>query len=437
MDVLRGVALLGILIANVTSFGLPEWAYLVPLGTSKPVFIGSHAHLNTIFWFLRWLLVEGKMRGLFSMLFGAGVILLTSRAEQRGAQDQVADIFLRRNMWLVLFGLAHAYLLWFGDILYWYGLTAILFLYPFRRLKPKTLVLACMFVLCLNFFNSFFGGSVWLNDMHLQKLAVAAHAAEVTGKPLTDAQTADLHAWTDREQAWKPDAKMIQGDMAATHAGYLSDRMKEAPGIMQFQSQAYYMFGFCDMLSMMLLGMALCKNGFLTGELSSSVYRRSAVLGLLISLPVVGLATWKAWASGFDLVTTEKWLFLTYDLGRVSGALAIASIVLLVMRTRFLPWLIARVAAVGQTALSNYLLTSLACQVVFRWGPWKLYGQLEYYQLYYAVAVVWCLNLVWSPVWLRYFAFGPVEWLWRSLTYWKKQPMRLRQVQLAHEERIP
>src|ERR1700678_3095215 len=87
MDVLRGIALLGILIANVSDFGLPGWDYLVPLSTSKPVFTGPHAAANTAIWFARWLIMEGKMRALFSLLFGAGVILLTGRIEHLQGQD--------------------------------------------------------------------------------------------------------------------------------------------------------------------------------------------------------------------------------------------------------------------------------------------------------------------------------------------------------------
>jgi uncharacterized protein len=89
-------------------------------------------------------------------------------------------------------------------------------------------------------------------------------------------------------------------------------------------------------------------------------------------------------------------------------------------------WVTRRVAAVGQMALSNYLLTSITCKMLFVWSPLHWYGRLEYYQLYFVVAGMWVVNLVWSWLWLRYFEFGPVEWVWRSLTYWERQPMRLR-----------
>jgi uncharacterized protein len=425
MDVLRGVALLGILIANVTSFGLPEWAYLVPLSIAKPAFSGPHAHINTVVWFARWVSMEGKMRGLFSLLFGAGVILLTSRAEKRGASDKVADIFLRRNMWLLLFGVLHAYLIWAGDILYFYGLTALIFLFPLRHLKPKTLLIAAAFVLALNTLDIFASGQA-LHDIILHKHAAAALSAQQAGTTLTDAQKADIQAWNDRLQQWKPDQKTINEDVAANRGSYLSAQAVNAEIVVLFERDLYYGFGFCDMLSMMLIGMALIKNGFLTTQRSYKTYTLTALISAAISVPVVSIGASKALASNFDLLTTDKWMLLTYDLGRVSGVLAIASLILLVVKAGALPWVTRRLAAIGQMALSNYLLTSIVCKFILVWAPWKLYGKLEYYQLYYVLLAVWVVNLIWSPIWLRHFEFGPAEWVWRSLTYWKKQPMRLQ-----------
>jgi uncharacterized protein len=132
LDVLRGFALLGILVVNMDSFAGPEASHDIPLAAA---FSGPHAHWNLIALFLKWIFIEGKMRALFSMLFGAGVILLTSRAEKRGAGAQIADIYLRRNMWLLALGLLHGVFLWGGDILFQYAFCALVFLYPCRKLK--------------------------------------------------------------------------------------------------------------------------------------------------------------------------------------------------------------------------------------------------------------------------------------------------------------
>jgi uncharacterized protein len=193
--------------------------------------------------------------------------------------------------------------------------------------------------------------------------------------------------------------------------------------VIAYERDYFYGLVFLDMLPIMLLGMALSKNGFLTAGLSAHSYGLTALAGAAISVPLVGVATWKSYQSGFDMLTSEKWLFLTYDLGRVSGMLAIAGLGLFCVKKSLFPRFLGLLAAVGQMALSNYLLTSLLCNILFFWGPWKLYGLPQYYQLYYIVAGVWVVNLLWSALWLRRFQFGPAEWLWRSLTYWKIQPL--------------
>jgi uncharacterized protein len=424
MDVLRGVALLGILIANVSDFGLPSWDYLVPLSSSKPVFMGPHSGANTGMWFARWLIMEGKMRALFSLLFGAGVILLTSRIEDRDGPGAAADIYLRRNMWLVLFGVLHAYLLYHGDILYFYGLIALLFLYPCRNLQPRTLIIVSVCLLALNMCVDPFDGGTAIHDIGLHRRVVAALHSQQTGG-LSISQQNDLKSWQDREEAWRPSAEAVASDLAAARGGILSNFRREVPVAIAYERDYFYGLVFLDMLPLMLLGMALCKNGFLTAAQSARSYAVTGFAGAAISYPLVGMATWKSYQSGFDLLVSERWLFLTYDVGRLSGMLAIASLGLYCAKKTLFPRVLARLAAVGQTALSNYLLTSLLCNILFFWGPWKLYGRLEYYQLYYIVAGVWAVNVIWSSLWLRRFQFGPAEWIWRSLTYWKRQPLLL------------
>lgn len=424
VDVLRGFALLGILLMNITSFGLPDWDYAFPLTTALPVFSGPHAKVNTVVWFLRWVLAEGKMRALFSMLFGAGAVLLTSRAEQRGAGDRTADIFTRRNMWLVLFGMLHGYLIWYGDILYWYGLTGLLFLYPCRKLKAKTLAWTACAVLVMN--TLLLGGGQMARAYFSQKKAVAADAAMRAGKPLTDAQRDDMKSWQEVQEQFRPPQKKLDEEMKAMRGGYLSAQGHQAKETFQTETFAYY-FAFADVLGFMLLGMAMYKNGFLGAEWSFKAYALTAVIGLLIAWPLVFEGCLHAWRSNFDQITTTAWLTVPYEIGRVSGALGNAAIVLLIFKAGLLRWVTKALAAVGQMALSNYLLTSTLCKLVFVWLPHpRWFGRLEYYQLYFVLAGVWTVNLVWSSIWLRYFRFGPVEWLWRSLTYWKRQPMLLR-----------
>ncbi len=422
VDTLRGFALMGILIMNITGFGLSGWNYMFPLTTVKPVFNGPHWHLNTAAWFFRWILAEGKMRALFSMLFGAGVILLTSRAEGRGAGVRAADIFTRRNMWLTFFGMLHAYLIWNGDILFFYGATALLFLFPFRNCRAKTLLWTGAIVLLLNTVLGM--GGMYMGMTKSKQAADRAFAFQAAGKPLTEEQRDAIKKWQKVEGDWRPDTKKLYKDIHEHQTGYFASVAADAEDTFKGESQGEYT-GFGDWLGMMLLGMGLLRNGFFTLKLRDRTYALIALLGLGIAWPVVGIGAYKAWRSGFDLFTVMRSMAFTYDLGRIAGALGNAAAILLCLRAGLFRWLWARVANVGQMALSNYLLTSLTMKTLFVWSPLHWYGYMDYYKLYLCVAVMWAVNLTFSTLWLQHFRFGPVEWAWRSLTYWQRQPMRL------------
>ena len=429
IDTLRGFALMGILIMNICSFGLSTGQYLFPLSTPKPVFSGPHATANTVVWFLRWIIAEGKMRALFSMLFGAGVILLTQRAEERGAGVKVADVFVRRNMWLVLFGMLHAYFIWDGDILFYYGTSALLFLFPFRNVRAKRLIWVASIVLFLNAVVVDFGAQTML-PFSFHKKGVEARQAYAKNHVVTKEQREAIDADDKSEGRWRPSAKTMYEDIAAEQKGYWSAQGHNAKDVLQGELKGAY-FGFGDWFGMMLLGMALYKNGFLPGKLSTKVYVWSAVIGLGIAWPLISVGCYEAWKSHFDSVKTSFWLNAPYTIGRVSGAIGNAAVILLLLRAGLMKWLMKAVSNVGQMALSNYLLTSFSMRMLFVWSPLKWYGYMEYYKLYWVVLCVWIVNMVWSTVWLKYFEFGPMEWVWRSLTYWKRQPMRRKALEEA------
>lgn len=413
VDVVRGVALMGILVMNIASFSGPWEMYVDPL------MVGNHRTDNLVAWFLRWVLFEGKMRAAFSMLFGAGVILLTERAERRGSRN-VADIFLRRNMWLVLFGVLHFYFVWMGDILYWYGLSALLFLYPCRKLRPRTLFIAGLAVLLLGVGTDAFQATTSIRTRNQGQAAAALAAA---GKTLTPEQQDALKQWNDKLAERK---KFHDQDLKAMRGSYLDALKWHGQWGVKMQADAYYMFGFTDVLGMMLLGMGLYRTGFLTGALSYKIYAWTIAGGFLLGIPINSFE-----ASGLirDNFQPESNWWILYQVGRLAGALGNVALVVIVCKAGLFPWLLRRIAAVGQTALSNYLATSISCTLLFNGFGFGLYGKLEYYQLYLVVACVWALNLIVSPIWLRYFHFGPAEWVWRSLTYWRRQPMR-RQAEL-------
>jgi uncharacterized protein len=423
MDVLRGFSLMGILVMNICDFAYGFNNYTYPLSTVKPVFDGPHWKINTTIWFLRWIFAEGKMRALFSMLFGAGVILLTERALSRGAGIKAADIFTRRNMWLVLIGMLHGYLIWDGDILFYYGVAALLFLFPFRNVRVKRLMWTAGIILFLN--SILMMGGQYGSSYSAKKAAEKANAKLAQHQTLTEDEISDLKKWKSTQDKWRaPDKKKLE-DIAAMQKGYWAAQGHVAQNVLLGELKGAY-FAFGDWVGMMLLGMALYKNGFLPGRLSMKTYAWIAVIGLSVGWAVTGIGAWKAWAGHFDMFKTLLWMQGPYDIERIAGALGNAALLLILIKAGVFRWLLARVAAVGQMALSNYLLTSLTMKTIFVWGAWHWYGYVEYYKIYYAVLGMWIFNMAFSSIWLRYFEFGPMEWVWRSLTYWKRQPMRIR-----------
>lgn len=411
IDVLRGFALLGILLMNIVPMGMHGSAYDNPTAT------GGATGWNLGVWAVLHVLAEGKMRCLFSLVFGASVILLTARLDKRG---NGADIFYRRNLWLLAFGIVHAYLLWLGEILYPYALCALL-LYPFRNLPAKRLLTiggVLLAMTSLGYIGKGFG------DRDTITKGQAAISAENSGKKLTAEQAeakSDYEKWRKFAQ---PTAEELKKDQAEWHGNPISVIKARAKVVAIFHGFPYYHPMNWDIWSMMFIGMGLMKLGVLSAELSARAYTKMTIAGYLVGIPLNSLTAWIVIQSKFDPVV-QSFTQTGYDLGRLSIALGHLGVVMLVCKTGVLKGLTARLGAVGQMAFSNYLMHSIIGAFLFTGYGFKLYGQLERYQLYYVVVAIWVAQMIASPIWLKHYRFGPMEWAWRSLTYWKRQPMRL------------
>ncbi len=415
MDLVRGMALLGILMMNIPYFGqapqLETEPYFRPASTDYTVF-----GVITI-------LFEGKMRALFSMLFGAGLLIFTSRKEAAGLPS--ADLFYRRLLWMVLFGTLHAYvLLWSGDVLFDYAIAG-LFLFVFRNLKPRQLLIAalvCLAVLGLKNTRR----HVEMKSSRAKYLT--AVSLEKGKKKLTDEQKKDKEAWVQLEKRAKPDPKEVAEMNKNMRSGYLKVYKTLEPHNIRFDSTFLYLFIIWDVFGMMFLGMALFKWGFFQNRLPARTYWLTLAGGYGIGLPLavfhffLGQQATTAPAQFADNQFFPKELF--YDLERGLMALGHASLLLLMYRTGVFRWLWRGIANVGQMAFSNYILQTLCCSLFFYGFGLSYFGKLAYHQLFYVVAGVWTINLIFSAVWLRFFRFGPLEWAWRSLTYWQRQPWR-------------
>jgi uncharacterized protein len=414
LDTLRGFALLGILPANVLVFGLYFAA------GSDPTVAGGATGLNLASWALLRILIGGKMRCLFSMAFGASMILLTSRAEERSGAT-AADIYYRRNLWLLLFGLAHAFLLFWGDILYPYALCALI-LFPFRKLPAKKLlIIGALFIA----FQAGWSAVDAFRLIERRNLAAAGDAAQKAGKkPLEEQVEAQKELEAQRKQR-KPSFEELEKDAKKWRGNPLEVIGARAKALAIWHGLPYYDPVNCDVWSMMFIGMGLFKLGVFSAARSYRFYAWIAIIGYLVGIPLNSYTAWLAVKDNFDRVTFA-FTHVAYDIERLPVALADMALLMILCKAGALRWLTSRLAAIGQMALSNYILQSVVCTFVFTGYGFGLYGRLERYQLYYVVAGCWAMSLAASPIWLQHYRFGPLEWCWRSLTYWKRQPMRIR-----------
>lgn len=415
LDSLRGIAILGILLMNIPGFALPE-----PV-LHDPSVLNEWGTVNFKTWyFIDWFM-EGSQRALFSMLFGAGIILFISRQEKKSEGLYPADYFFRRQLWLLVFGLFNAFvLLWFWDILFHYACIGMI-AFAFRRLTPKALIIAA--VLCLVLQTARDNVEAYRDRKMIAK-GEAIAKMDTTVTKLTDEQKEDLGAMTGMKEktTQKEKLKKMNKNLATVRGNY--------GGFYEYQSgrslegELYYTyFGIWDILIFMFLGMAFFKSGIITGLASTKVYWGLFIGGLGIGLVLSyfrlqPLIDYKF--NGFDI--RKNVLFEFYEISRAFRSLGIFGLIMLMYKSGWFKWFFALMRPVGQMAFTNYLMQSLLVGLFFYGIGFGMYGKLERFEIYYVVGATWLLQIIWSHIWLKFFRFGPLEWAWRSLTYWKLQP---------------
>ena len=417
IDIVRGVALLGILLMNIQGFGI-NWSILDAIRRSP------HDTADFYTYEVIGIFFAGTMRGLFSMLFGAGMILFTMNKKETPGGVTVAELYYRRLLLLVMFGVFNAYvLLWPGDILYFYGLAGMV-LYPFRKTAAKWLFLIGILCIAIGIFKSQLG----YNETREKRAAYHETVkAENAGKKLTAEQQQARAIWLEIETRNQPDPERSDRTTRKIHSGYETVFNYFIPTNSNIETWDIY-HGIWDSLCMMFIGMALLGIGFFSNKLSTSTYAMGLIIGYGIGIPI----GWVMFSKGnlgsvnfgayVDAYSVQHWAL--DDFKRLFLCLGHASFIMLVFRSRIIPWLMKGLANVGQMAFTNYLMQSIICTLFFYGYGLGYYNHLKYHQLYFVVGAVWVFQLIFSAIWLRYYLFGPFEWLWRSLTYWKRQPMK-------------
>jgi uncharacterized protein len=390
LDVLRGVALLGILAMNIRSFASPFAAY------TNPLLVYEYSGASRAAFWATTLVFDTKMMSIFSMLFGAGALIYG--AKEASGKTTATRLWYRRNFWLLVIGLIHGYLIWEGDILVIYSLCALLFLWWTRKLPAWVLVLVSTVMFAI-------------------------------GGLLTMAHTLYFDELTAEEQAeelalWQPTAEELAEETAHYRDGYLGIVMHRAPNVLAFQTMYFLAFFLWRSGGMMVLGQALMKWGVLTGARTSGFYLSMALGGYFIGFPLVWIGMQHL--DAIEFAVPQRFSLDLYNyFGSIAVALGHVGVVLWLLQAYpNSPWF-GRLAAVGRTALTNYLLQSLICTTLFYGYGFNLFGRLDYAWQLLVVVAVWALQLIVSPWWLRHFQFGPVEWLWRWLTYGSQPSLRV------------
>jgi uncharacterized protein len=420
IDALRGIALLGILLMNIPGFAMPDY--------SSESFKSDPTNVN--FWVSAVISVgfEGKMRALFGMIFGAGVLLFVSKKEQTGRS--VTGLFYRRMFWLILFGLIHAHMiLWIGDILYLYGFCGML-VYLCRKLKPIYLVLAVPLVAAFDFT----AGTLFYQYFRDRRIAyVEASAVAAENKPLTETQKDALAQWREIEKTLIPNREDARENTRKMKSDYATVASHLRPLAWKIETIGLPI-EIWDSLALMLLGLALYQWGFLSGQWSNRDYAKVMAIGYSVGLPLAIYSFYHSFLYSPNLEASLRrmefvpveWVRLIYPFQRIFLVLAHVAAMILLYKSKYAQTLFRCLEAVGQMALTNYIMQSVICTFFFFGYGLNYFGELEFYQIYFVVVAVWIVQLIVSPLWLRFFLFGPLEWVWRSLTYWRRQPFMRR-----------
>ena len=414
IDVLRGFALLGILVMNIYVFALPG------VTMKNPPIAGGFTGLDYATWFVSHMLFYHKFMPIFSMLFGAGVVLLTTRLEERGLQ--VRRIYYRRIFWLVIFGLLHAHLLWVGDILYPYAICGAI-VYLFRKASVRRLIIVGIVGIGISMISNHLIGQMF---RYMKATSAQAELKLAEGEELRKDEEGILESWKEMRKNMMPGPEDIEHINEIYRDGYAGIVKDRSPQLIWIQTVGLVFMLAWRLAGFMLIGMALLKTGILSAARSMRFYAWMAVICYAIGLTVVGIGVSKNIDHGFDVIYIYKYGGQYNIVGGTIVSLAHIAVMMMICRAGVLARLMKRFAAVGRMAFSNYISHTLICSTLFYGYGFGLFNRFGRFQLMGFVVVIWILQIIISPIWLERFRFGPLEWLWRSLTYGKRQPFKIR-----------
>ncbi|AXR76819.1 DUF418 domain-containing protein [Natrarchaeobaculum sulfurireducens] len=395
LDALRGFALLGILVINIWLFGLPT------IASFNPALYGNFTGVDYLAWLVSHVFFEQKFVTLFTFMFGAGIVLFLESKERKGQPGR--RIHFARTFWLLVIGLGHAYLLWYGDILVFYALSGFLVVWVWRWRPSRQFALgAVMFALPAGFYLL---------------LGIGYLSLPADGRAeLEDSLLAAFGATLSPER-----------EIEIYQSGWLDQLAHRVPLMLEFHTVGFVFEMFWMLGGLMIVGMALYKWGIITNARSTRFYRRLFVGAGGVGLGLVLVGVWVREAIAWQTVPVLTLAFQFNYWGAPLLATGYLAGIMLLCRWLRDGMVVHALAAVGRTAFTNYLLQTLLATTIFYGHGLGLFGQVRRVELLGVVVLIWALQISLSVWWLRRFRFGPVEWVWRTLTYRTRQPMRLEE----------
>lgn len=389
LDLLRGFAVLGILAMNIQLFAMPFAAY------ANPTALGEPSSRDLLIWSVMHLFADQKFMTIFAMLFGAGVLLLTTRVSERGGRS--AAIHYRRMAWLLVFGLLHAYLLWYGDILVLYAICGLV-VYPARRLTPRTQFMLGTVVLVV-------GTLLYLLTALTMQYWPPAAAQELS------------------DDLWRPPADAIAREIAAFQGGWLTQQPTRASYALEVHMFEMWFWGVWRAGGLMLIGMALLQWKVLTGARAPRFYAKLAAAGVICGLTLTAIGLMRNNATGWTLrdgfFLNSAWNYW----GSLLTSLGYVGLLLRLWQSGIMHGLFKRLIAAGRMAFSCYIAETMICTTIFYGHGLGLFGTVDRLGQMLVVMAVWIVLLIVAPLWLARFRYGPLEWLWRTLTYGRVEPI--------------
>jgi len=381
LDALRGVGVLGMLAVHIQLFAFPSVARW------NPTVYGDFKGLNGWVWLMTLLFADGKFITIFAMLLGVSIVMLAEASERSAAWRA----HMRRMAVLLVLGLAHAYLLWFGDMLVPLALSGSVVFFA-RRLSPGKLLVV---------------GSVAFAMASLVSVGLTWSTAQ--------SDPAALAAW---RAEWMPRPEIINVEIAQYRGGWAEQMAQRVPAALENETVSFVTRLLWQMTGLMLMGMGLFKLGVLSAARSRAFYLRMATLGFGAGILLIALGLWRSYATKWDVLDFVLVSEQLHYWGNLFVALGWVALVMLLCQRG---WALRSVVAVGRMALTNYLLQSVICTTIFYGHGFGLFGRVDRAGQFAMVVGIWAFQLLASSVWLRYFAVGPVEWLTRWLVF-KRRP---------------